>query len=415
MERLSEARVRRGERNSPEARRADSDRPHGMSPAAGHIPVSALREEFPGLAHVAYFDSHALGAMPRAAVAALQEFAALWIAKGSTAWYEWFGALHAAAARVEQLLRAPSDSVLVAACNVSHVQAVIASCMDYTAERRRVVYTALDFPSVSYVWKSEERRGAEVVIVPSDDGISVSTERVLAAIDERTAVVPISHVFFRSSCIQDLAPIVARAHEVGALVLVDAYQSAGTVPIDVTALGADMVCGGFMKWLCGGPGLAYLYVRPEVIPRLRPRATGWFGHHSPVVFAMPDQEYAEGIWRLAGGTPAIGVLYQVRAGLDIVNSLGVEAIRENSCRQTESIVARCLARGDDIRCPLDAEWRGGTVVLNFPDIERITQELQRRRFACSYTPGIGLRVSPHFYTTDNEIDQLMDELDRLRR
>lgn len=375
--------------------------------------LSTLRGEFPVLSRASYFVSHSLGAMPRAAEAALREFTSLSVEKGEMAWEDWVPEIHRSAARLERLLNAPRGSVFSMASNVSHVQAIVASCLDYGKERRRVVYTALDFPSVSYVWKAEERRGAEVVIVPSDDGASVPIERLLAAIDERTLIVPVSHAFFRSSHLQDAAAIVARAHEVGALVLLDVYQSAGAVPIDVTALGVDMACGGMQKWLCGGPGSAYLYVRPDLISRLEPRVTGWFGSRSFPSCDDLDVSYADSIWRFGGGTPAVSVLYQARAGIELVNQIGVTAIRAKSLRQTDLLLARAQHRGYAIRSPLERSFRGGTVVLDLPKGEQLTRELNQRGFWCNYRGGAGIRLSPHFYTRDEEIDRVMDEIDRL--
>ncbi len=374
--------------------------------------LSRLRKEFPALDKSVYMVSHSLGAMPGATVAAMAEFTSLWVDKGIVAWEDWLPEVTRAGDRIGRLLNAPPGSVIMAT-NVSQVQAIVASCLSYEGPRKRVVYTELNFPSVSYVWKAEERRGAEVVVVPSDDGISVPTERLLAAIDERTLIVPISHVLFRSSCIQDAQAVVRRAKEVGAMVLLDVYQSAGTVPLDVAALDVDMVCGGSVKWLCGGPGAAYLYVRPDLLPRLSPRVTGWFGHQAPFAFAMPEQKYADSVWRLLGGTPAVAALYQARSGIEVVNRIGVGAIREKSLLQTEHLLERCRRKGYRLNSPAEAERRGGTVVFDFPRSEKVAKELNRRRFLCDHRPDAGLRVSPHFYTTDEEIDRFMDEVERL--
>lgn len=391
----------------PPAAAADPD---ALSGAA----LDALRAEFPSLARSVHMISHSLGAMPARTAADLQKFAELWVEKSITAWEDWIPESKAAAARIERILGAAPGTVQMAT-NVSQVQALVASCLDYRAPRNRVVYTELNFPTVSYVWKAEERRGAEVVVVPSDDGISVPTERLLAAIDERTLIVPVSHVLFRSSCIQDAAAIVARAREVGALVLLDVYQSAGTVPLDVTALGVDMVTGGSVKWLCGGPGAGYLYVRPDLISRFQPRTTGWFGHKAPFAFTMPEQEYADGITRFGAGTLAIAPLYQARAGAEHIARIGAAAIRRKSLRQTEALLARATTAGYRINSPREASRRGGTVVFDFPGAERVGAELNRRKFFCDHRPGTGLRVSPHFYTTDDEIERFMTEVERLRR
>jgi kynureninase len=298
--------------------------------------------------------------------------------------------------------------------NVSQAEAVVASCLDYRDERRRVVYSELNFPSVSYVWKAEERRGAECVIVPSDDGITVDVARLCAAIDARTLVVPISHVLFRSSFVQDVRAVVARAREVGALVVLDCYQSAGVLPFSVEELGVDFACGGSVKWLCGGPGAAWLYVRPALVERFAPRVTGWFGHRAPFAFAMPEQDYAPSVWRYAGGTHAIAALYQARAGAEIVAEIGVERIREKSLRQTARLLARSDAAGYRVNSPREEARRGGTVVFDFDGSERVARELNRRRFFCDHRPGAGIRASPHFYTTDGECDLFLDEIERIR-
>lgn len=374
----------------------------------------SLRAEFPALENSVYMISHSLGAMPRGTRAALQQFADLWVEKSIVAWDDWLTEARLAAARIERILGAHAGTVQMAT-NVSQVQATIASCLDFAKPRNRVVYTAMNFPTVSYVWKAEERRGAEVVVVPSDDGISVPTERLLAAIDERTLIVPISHVLFRSAYIQDAAAIVQRAHEVGAMVMLDVYQSAGTVPLDVTALNVDFACGGSVKWLCGGPGAAYLYVRPDLIPRFSPRTTGWFAHKAPFAFTMPEQNYADGIARFGGGTLAIAPLYQARAGAELIGRIGADAIRKKSQRQTARLLERAVEGGYRINCPRDAAVRGGTVIIDFPGSDRVGAELNRRKFFCDHRPGAGIRISPHFYTTDEECERFMDQVALLRR
>jgi kynureninase len=377
-------------------------------------PLLALRAEFPALENSVYMISHSLGAMPRGTPQALAEFTELWVRKSIVAWEDWLAEARRAAARIEKIIGAVPGSVQMAT-NVSEVQSRVASCLEYTPQRNRVVYTSMNFPTVSYVWKGEERRGAEVVIVPSDDGIGVPTERLLAAIDERTLIVPVSHVLFRSSFIQDAAAIVKRAREVGALVLLDCYQSAGTVPLDVTALGVDMACGGSVKWLCGGPGAAYLYVRPDLIPRFSPRVTGWFAHRSPFAFTMPEQEYADDISRFGGGTLAIAPLYQARAGAELIAKVGVEAIRRKSLRQTAEMIRRAKQAGYRLNSPTEPERRGGSVVFDFPGADKICAELNRTAYFCDHRPGAGIRASPHFYTTDEELTRFMDEVERLRR
>lgn len=371
------------------------------------------RSEFPALERSIYMVSHSLGAMPRKAYDDLRAYADLWVSKGINAWEDWLPEVDRAAERIGRIINAPKGT-MVMATNVSQIQALVASCLEYTPARNKVVYTALNFPTVSYVWQAEKRRGADVVVVPGGDGVHAPMAELLAAIDERTLIVPISHVLFRSAAIKDVAAVVARARQVGAMVLLDCYQSTGTVPVDVTALGVDFACGGSVKWLCGGPGAAYLYVRPDRIPQFEPRATGWFGHEKPFAFTMPEQRYAPGVWRYMAGTPAVAALYQARAGAEIVAEIGVARIREKSLRQTTRVIERCDRAGFRVNTPREPERRGGSVCFDFDGSERVARALNAGGFLCDWRPQSGIRMSPHFYTADEEIERFMDELDRLR-
>jgi kynureninase len=371
------------------------------------------RKEFPSLEGCVHLISHSLGAMPRRVVEDLAEFGRLWVEKSITSWEVWLPEVDRAAARIGRLLGAP-DGTVIMNTNVSAVQAILASALDYTPARNRVVYSDMNFPSVSYVWKAEERRGAEVVIVKSEDGIGVAADRLCEAIDERTLVVPISHVLFRSSYLQDARRVIQRAHEVGARVILDCYQSLGTVPFDVVDLNVDFACGGSVKWLCGGPGAAYLYVRQDLIPTLEPRATGWFAHEKPFAFTMPEQHYAPNVWRYLGGTPAIAALYQARAGAEIIAEIGVERIRRKSLRQTARLMELIEERGFKLGSPRDPERRGGSVVFDFEGSAQVARELNARRYFCDHRPGAGIRISPHFYTKDEELDAFFGQVDALR-
>ena len=371
------------------------------------------RSEFPALDRSVYMVSHSLGAMPKRAYAHLTEFADLWVNRGINAWDTWIPEIDRAAERIGRIINAPKGTVAMAT-NVSQIEALVASCLDY-GERKKVVYSSLNFPTVSYVWQEERRRGAEVVVVPSEDGIRAPMERLLAAIDERTLIVPISHVLFRSSAIKDVPAIVKRAKEVGAMVLLDCYQSTGTVPVDVQALGVDFACGGSVKWLCGGPGAAYLYVRPDRQAQLKPRNTGWFGHEKPFAFTMPEQHYAEGAHRFMAGTPGIASFYQARAGVEIVGEIGVEKIRAKSLRQTSRIIELCDAAGYKINTPREPHARGGSVVFDFDGSEQVAKALNAHNFLCDHRPQAGIRVSPHFYTTDEEVERFMAEVAKWRK
>jgi kynureninase len=375
--------------------------------------LSSYREEFPALTRSTYMVSHSLGAMPRRAQAELAEFGRLWVEKGITAWDDWIPEVDAAARRVGQLINAP-DGTMVMATNVSQIQAMIASCLEYKPGRNKVVYSELEFPTVSYVWWEERRRGADVVVVPSPDGATLGLDRFLSSIDERTLVVPLSHVLFRTSTITEVDKVVARAKEVGAMVILDCYQSTGTVPVDVQAFGVDFACGGSVKWLCGGPGAAYLYVRPDRIPLYQPRNTGWFGHEKPFAFTMPEQRYAEGVWRYMAGTPAIAALYQARAGADMVAEIGVHRIRANSLRMTQKMIWACDQAGYTVATPREPAQRGGTICFDFAGADKVSVELNRRGFFCDHRPGAGIRVSPHFYTTDEEVERFLAQTAELK-
>ncbi|MCW2925076.1 MAG: Kynureninase, partial [Thermoleophilia bacterium] len=288
--------------------------------------LDALRARFPILADTTYLVSHSLGAMPAAAADSLAEYADTWATRGIRAWAEgWWDMPIAVGDEVAKLLGAPPRTVAMHQ-NVSVCQSLVLSCLEPTPERNRIVYSELEFPSVMYVYEAHARSGDIVLdIVESPDGMTVPVERMLAAIDERTLLVPISHVLFKSGYLQDIAAIVERAHEVGALVLLDTYQSAGTVPVEVTKLDVDFATGGSVKWLCGGPGAGYLYVHPRWHSVLQPKVTGWMAHEHPFDFE-PEQHYAPGIERFLHGSPPVPALYAARSGYAVINEVGVDRI-----------------------------------------------------------------------------------------
>lgn len=294
--------------------------------------------------------------------------------------------------------------------NVSICQSIITSCFAFGSKRNKIVTESLNFPSNLYIYHSLEREGAELVIVPSDDGITVPLERMLNAIDEQTLLVSVSHVIFRSSYIQDLKAIVERAQEVGAFVVADIYQSAGTVPLNVRELGLDFATGGSVKWLCGGPGAGYLYVKRDRWPQLEPRLTGWLAHEDPFAFETGPNQYADNIYRFLNGTPSIPAMYAARSGYEIVNQIGVEKIREKSIRQTTRLIEIAEDAGFKVNCPKDAAKRGGTVVIDVPHGQQVTTELLRRDFLVDYRPGAGIRVAPHFYSKDEELELTVREI-----
>ena len=371
------------------------------------------RKYFPALEECVHFISHSLGCVPAKAKDDLTEFFELWRTKSITAWGDWLPEVDRAAERIAKIISAPAGSIIMHQ-NVSNIMAVVASCFEYTPERNKVVYEALQFPTVSYVWQAEQRRGAQCVLVPSRDGMTIDTDAMCAAIDEKTLLVPISHVVFSSGYIQDAKRIVERAKQVGAHVVLDCYQSVGAVPFDVHDLGVSFACGGSVKYLCGGPGAAWLYVRPDLIEQLAPRVTGWFGNEAPFAFTMPAQSYAENVWRFMGGTPAVAALYQARAGHTIVGQIGVRRIREKSLVMTQACIDWVDELGMKLNSPRAAEQRGGSIVFDFVGSADVCRELNRRKYFCDHRPGVGIRIAPHFYTKREEVDLFFGELKKIR-
>ncbi|HVO31415.1 MAG TPA: aminotransferase class V-fold PLP-dependent enzyme [bacterium] len=381
------------------------------------------REEFPILGKKTYLINNSLGAMPRGVYDSLKEYADTWARDGVEAWDEWLPMVTATGDLIGKIFNAQKGTVLLHQ-NVSTLTAILASALEFKPGRDRIVYDELNFPSVHYVWKETERRGAKLTLVKSDDGMTVDTQKLCDAIDEHTVVVPISHVLFRSAAIQDLKPIVEKAHKVGAIVILDSYQATGTVPFDVQALDVDFVVGGSVKWLCGGAGACYLYANPKRSLKLEPVNCGWFSHADPFGFEMGRIRYAEDVHRFMGGSPGVPALYAARTGYKIIAEVGVEKIRAKSKRQTERIRQKALGMGLEVNTPSDAEKRGGTIVVDFPDSERASEELIRRKFIIDWRkPSVsvlgtplkgGIRISPHFYNSDEECDAILEEIGKIR-
>ena len=367
--------------------------------------LGAWRCEFPILERTTYLISNSLGAMPARAYESLRGYGDDWAERGVRAWAErWWELPRAFGDRVGELIGAPAGTVSMHQ-NVTVIEAIVQSCFDFAGGKNRIVYTDMQFPSVHYLYQRFKPAGAEITLVESPDGVGVPTERMLAAIDDRTLLVPISHVLFRSAYIQDVAAIVERAHQVGAHVVLDVYQSAGVVPFDVTALAVDFAVGGSLKWLCGGPGAGFLYVREDLIPRLTPRLTGWMAHPAPFDFAIEDMRYTDGAYRFHNGTPNIPALYAARPGLDIILEVGVERIRAKSMRQTARLVELAADHGLRVTVPSDPARRGGTVAVDCEHGYEVSRELIARDILVDYRPRAGIRVSPHFYTDDDELER----------
>jgi kynureninase len=354
--------------------------------------------------------SHSLGAMPARVYDRLREFADVWAARGVRAWAEgWWEMPLTVGDLVGRIIGAGPGEVVMHQ-NVSVCQSLICSCFDFAPPRNKIVYQSLDFPSVIYVYEAQRRRGARISVVESDDGMTSPIEKMLAAIDEETLLVPISHVLFKSAYLQDAQAIINRAHAVGALVVLDCYQSAGTVPIAVKDLNVDFIVGGSVKWLCGGPGAGYLYVRPDLRERLEPTVTGWMAHREPFAFETGAIAYAPNAFRLLHGTPHVPALYSARSGYEIILEVGVERIRAKSQRQTQHLIALAEGQGLRVTSPRDPARRGGTVTIDVPHGPAVTKELIRREILVDYRPRAGIRISPHFYTTDNEVERTVAQI-----
>jgi len=380
-----------------------------------HEDLLDRRVDYPILSRKTYLNSNSLGAMHRRTRERLAEYADQWDTEGVVAWRDWIPEVTRVADLVGEILGAPAGTTVLRQ-NVADLQATVASCLDYTGRRNRVVYSDLEWPGSHYVWTEQRRYGAEPVVVPiSDNGIDVDIARLVDAIDERTLLVPISHVLFRTSTLVDVAPVVARAREVGALVMLDAYQSAGSVPVDVAELGVDFCVGGSVKYLSGGPGAGWMYVRPELAETLRPADVGWFGHARGFDFEFASVDYAPGVRRFAGGTLGVPSAYAATPGYEGVLGAGVARIRERSLSLTQPLLEDALARGYTVRSPHDPASRGGFVTVDPGDAQQVHDELIVRGFVLDYRPGAGLRIAPHFYNTGQECLAVLDEIDRIRK
>jgi kynureninase len=376
-------------------------------------PLLRYRAEFPILARTNYLISNSLGAMPRGVYDAIKGYADTWATRGVRAWEERWWMLGAQVGdELGALMNAPKTSVSTHQ-NVTTCQAVVASCLDFSGKRNKVVYTDMNFPSIMYFWEAQRASGAQVHMVKTDDGITVPTERLLDAIDEQTLVVPISHVIFRSAYINDAQAIIEKAHKVGAYVVLDTYQSLGTIPVDIQKLNADFACGGVLKWLCGGPGVAYLYVRPDLGAKLQPRLTGWMAHQEPFNFEVGPNRYTEPPFRFMNGTPHVPALEAARPGIKILAEAGVGKIREQSKHQTARLIDLADQRGWRVNTPRDPEKRGGTVSIDMPDSHEVCRELLKRDILVDWRPQAGVRMSPHFYNTDGELENAIAAVDEI--
>jgi kynureninase len=389
-----------------------------MEDAVSDDPLVKWRDEFPILARKTYLINNSLGAMPRRVYEGLSHFADMWNDRGVVAWHDppednWLDEAMNMGNLIGGLFGAPQNSVMLH-LNVASLTAQVLSSIDFSGPRNRIVYDDMQFTSPHYVCQEWTRYGAQLEIVKSEDRIGVDVQKLVDAIDERTAIVPISHVYFRSAYLQDVKPIIEKAHKVGAKVLLDVYQSIGVVPFDVNDLNVDYLVGGSVKWVCGGPNVCYLYIRPDLMDSYNPALTGWISHARPFKFEM-DFEPAPDAWRAATGTPPVVALYSARPGYEIIKQVGLPAIREKSMRLTARLMEKALEAGLTVNSPREPERRGGTVCIDFNGAEAAHDELIKRGFIIDYRPGGGIRVSPHFYNTEDECDAIIAQMVELKK
>ncbi len=375
--------------------------------------LTRWRAEFPILSRSVYMISNSLGAMPRAVAASLAEYAATWGDRGVRAWAErWWDMNREVASAIAPIVGADATTLSVHE-NVTSAHAVVLSALPPPGRRDRIVCTAGDFPSIVYLLRAQQALGFSLTVVPANPDLTVDPARVAAAIDERTALVAVSHVLFKSSYILDPAPIVERAHAVGTPVMLDLYQSAGIIPVDLAALDVDFAAGGCLKWLCGGPGNAFLYTHPDRQRSALPRLTGWMSHPSPFAFSLDEFQPLDDARRMMNGTPSIPAYYAALPGLRVVQEIGVDAIRAASRGMTAALLEAVDRHGFATIASRDPDRLAGTVAVDVPDALQVARTLNARDFVVDYRPGVGIRLSPHFYNTRDEIDAVIAEIARI--
>jgi kynureninase len=371
------------------------------------------RGEFPILERTTYLISNSLGAMPRGVYDGMRCYADSWAERGVRAWEEgWWDMAVGVGDKVAPLIGAAPGQISLHQ-NVTLTQATISSCFDFRGPRNKVVMTDLEFPSTQYFYHEQRRFGARVELVSSPDPVRIDLDKFLAAIDETTLLVPISLVLFRSSYIVDARAIIERAHRVGAHVILDAFQATGTLPFDVRALRTDFAVGGVLKWLCGGPGVAYLYVREDLRTKLRPALTGWIAHRRPFEFESGAIDPRDDSFRYLNGTPHIPALYACQPGLDILNEVGIEAVRAKSVRMTTRLLEGAQSRGWRVNTPENPAERAGTVSIACPHAQEVCRELLARDVLVDYRPKAGVRLSPHFYNREDECDFALAQMEEI--
>ncbi len=405
-------------RASGSSARTTSVRPrtarNGKARTAGgepHTNLLSYREEFPILQRKVYLNSCSLGALSHRSIDAMTRFQERWNDYGASAWYKiWLGELAALREKFAKLIGAQPHEIAIAP-NVSSALNGITSALDL-GDRNRVVMADLDFPTLAYQWLAKQRIGTEVAFTESADRMTLPADRLIETIDERTGIVATSRVFYLSGYIQDVAALAQAAHRQGALLVVDDYQGSGQIPLDVKALDVDFLVSGTLKWLLGGPGVAFTYVREELIPKLRPTATGWWGARDMFQFKTGELEYRDDAQRLEAGTPPMAAIYTASAAMDIVLEVGVERVRERTRYLADDLIRRIQERGWQLLCPTDSATRSSIVILGMERPEELVQALAERGIIVDSRPG-RLRISPHFYNTVEENEQIVTALDEL--
>lgn len=385
--------------------------------ASAHPELTERRVDYPILAAKTYLANHTLGAMHRATRDRLAEYADLWATQGVVAWETWAPEMERVADLIGSLVGAPPGTMVLRQ-NVADLLGDLVSAIPFTDSRNGIVYCDQDWPGSHYLWQEHRRSGARPHVVsaalPGDTGVRFDPARMIEAIDETTALVYLSRVLFRTATIADVAPVIARAHEVGAFFVLDAYQAAGAIPVDVVALDVDACVGGSVKYLCGGPGVGWLYVRPDVVERLTPQRVGWFGHRRPFGFELdPAVGFvpAQGIRRFAGGTPGVPAAYAAEPGYRALAEVGVARWRERSVSLTQPMVEAMLVRGWRVLSPHDPAQRGGHITVDPGQAEAVAEALVARGFVVDHRPGGGIRMAPHFFTTEEECTAVIAEMD----
>ena len=378
---------------------------------ANDDPLLKWRREFPLVESCRYLINNSLGAMPRATRTRVERFLDLWDQRGVRAWHdEWWELKDEIAISLAGILGVQPDSVSMHQ-NVAMASQVLVSCFDFAGARRKIVYTDMNFPSVMYLYEAQQARGAQIERVPgTGDGVSIDMQRLLDAIDEKTLLVPVSHALFRSSYLKDARAIVEKARKVGAFVILDVFQTVGTVPLHLAEWGVHAAVGGALKYLCGGPGNCFLYVDPEEAKRLEPGFTGWAAHKDPFSFSIDGQQYRDDGGRFLNGTPNVPAFYSGLEGIRIISEVGVDAIRAKSQRLTSMIIERAQHHGFEVRTPLDPELRSGHVTIHIPKAWEVCQTLLAEDVVVDYRPNAGIRLSPHFYTKDSEGVEAVDRM-----